>query len=828
MKSYPNYRVTPWRIKEKSRKKIDSNFHISKIDIGGTVTNIGKRSFQCPEATSLFIGKSVSSIGDFAFANCKKLRSIQVSENNKTYKSIKNGVMTKTHHELVVGGNESKIPDEVVRIGMGAFYGRQMNSITIPGSVKSISNYAFYDCTNLTAVYVLADTPPTLGSQVFGKNADGRRIYVKTECLSAYKYAWPQYKNRIFSIQSPPEYYNIKSAEDWESFRKALDDGTTFEGETVTLENDITVENCMGNTLFKGTFDGKGHTITFNASTSQQPMGLFQYVEDATIQNLKVVGTLTNETNSTASICGRTFGTVNIIGCVSELAITGNACGESTHGGFVALNTGYATLNITNCVFAGKLLGTTDTFNGGFVGYNGGTINFSNCLFKPAEVTMSSMASCTFNSGNQTANYSTCYYTQPLGSPQGNKVEEESELPADIGSLVKSESFGVEIYSNGMKYGGKYYAKPDVSAYSYLDANGNETLSQTTYAVKNNKSTLGSDGNTTWYAVNKSVDLANRITVNGTVNLILTDGTTLNAQKGITVSSGSTLNIYGQASGTGQLIATGDNNAAGIGSGGNINIYGGIITAQGISGVYVTLSYNSANSSITSDSYSGTVTVASGKKFYDAANTSTIVNSGTVTNSSIAGKTLKPVTYTISFDKNAGNAEGEMEAQDMLYSKASNLTANTFSRTGYTFGGWATSANGAVAYTDEQSVKDLASTQGATVTLYAKWTPITYTIHYNKNAEDATGTMADQTFNCDETPVKTISDNAFTLTGKTLSSWNTKSDGTGSSYSPGEPVTKLTVESGPEITLYAQWKKGDLWGSGDGTSEAAAYVISKH
>jgi hypothetical protein len=133
-----------------------------------------------------------------------------------------------------------------------------------------------------------------------------------------------------------------------------------------------------------------------------------------------------------------------------------------------------------------------------------------------------------------------------------------------------------------------------------------------------------------------------------------------------------------------------------------------------------------------------------------------------------------------------------------------------------------------VAYTNGQNVNNLTTRAGATVEFFAKWTPITYTIHYNKNAEDATGTMADQTFNCDETPVKTISDNAFTLTGKTLSSWNTKSDGTGSSYSPGEPVTKLTVESGPEITLYAQWKKGDLWGSGDGTSEAAAYVISKH
>ena len=39
----------------------------------------------------------------------------------------------------------------------------------------------------------------------------------------------------------------------------------------------------------------------------------------------------------------------------------------------------------------------------------------------------------------------------------------------------------------------------------------------------------------------------------------------------------------------------------------------------------------------------------------------------------------------------------------------------------YTFNGWATSASGAKTYNDKQSVTNLSSTNGATVTLYANW-----------------------------------------------------------------------------------------------------------
>lgn len=105
-----------------------------------------------------------------------------------------------------------------------------------------------------------------------------------------------------------------------------------------------------------------------------------------------------------------------------------------------------------------------------------------------------------------------------------------------------------------------------------------------------------------WYYVEDDLQVVNRITVNGTVNIILGDGCTLEVQKGIEVPEGKTLNIYAQSAGDdkGSLVAFvgeggeyhqgrdaaigGDGGDDGYNDGmkaGNINIYGGNIEAHG-------------------------------------------------------------------------------------------------------------------------------------------------------------------------------------------------------------------------------------------------------
>ena len=90
-------------------------------------------------------------------------------------------------------------------------------------------------------------------------------------------------------------------------------------------------------------------------------------------------------------------------------------------------------------------------------------------------------------------------------------------------------------------------------------------------------------------------------------------------------------------------------------------------------------------------------------------------------------------TYTIVFNANTGS--GTMSNQSMTYDTAANLTANTFTKDKHTFKGWATTAGGAVEYTDGQSVKNLTATDGATINLYAVWELNSYTVSFVVDGE---------------------------------------------------------------------------------------------
>lgn len=86
--------------------------------------------------------------------------------------------------------------------------------------------------------------------------------------------------------------------------------------------------------------------------------------------------------------------------------------------------------------------------------------------------------------------------------------------------------------------------------------------------------------------------------------------------------------------------------------------------------------------------------------------------------------------YTVKFNANGGT--GTMADQNFVYSFEQALTANTFTKTGCTFKGWATADDGAVVYADTEAVKNL--TQSGTFNLYAVWERNMYDVSVTKNA----------------------------------------------------------------------------------------------
>lgn len=83
-------------------------------------------------------------------------------------------------------------------------------------------------------------------------------------------------------------------------------------------------------------------------------------------------------------------------------------------------------------------------------------------------------------------------------------------------------------------------------------------------------------------------------------------------------------------------------------------------------------------------------------------------------------------TYTVKFNANGGT--GTMQDEKFTYGFAQPLTANAFKKDGCMFAGWATSADGEKVYNDEQSVGNLTTTSGGSVTLFAVWKEALYMV----------------------------------------------------------------------------------------------------
>lgn len=233
--------------------------------------------------------------------------------------------------------------------------------------------------------------------------------------------------------------YIIDSPEDWNKLATNITYfNSTFNGyhnKHIRLNADISVTEMIGtengNNPFRGTFDGRGHTLTVSIGTAEAPIterfcGLFRYTYGATIKNLKTTGDIYTSNINAGGVVGRN-GTESITleNVSSDVAIHSTFSGAGYHGGLVgyAINASFIT-----CAFTGKLLGANSDHIGGLLGQKTNTENsnasFTNCLFAPAEVTVSTSLSYPFAAGatQLVTIVSNCYNTAALGNAQGQST----------------------------------------------------------------------------------------------------------------------------------------------------------------------------------------------------------------------------------------------------------------------------------------------------------------------------------------------------------------------------------------------------------------------
>ena len=305
--------------------------------------------------------------------------------------------------------------------------------------------------------------------------------------------------------------YLIGTTRQWQALAQNVNDGYTQEGKYFKLTADINIGNTMvgtinsdgnnitGGNAFKGYFDGNDHTITMalEGGSGELAVAPFRNV-DGRIYNLKVTGTISTSGKFAGSIVGRGM-YVRMTNCYSDVEITSSVSGDGTIGGLIDIlqnpysNTLLSKCFIEGCVFAGKLLGSTTTHCGGFVGWtnvNGMSLHISNSLFSPAETTFGTSNSKTFvrwggpEDSVQKVTVENCYYTATFGEAQGAMIYE-----------IKDETGAVMPYMNNfysassMFVGGNMLMMYTEEEFKYYGAGGQTvifTSSVNTTAKKTN------------------------------------------------------------------------------------------------------------------------------------------------------------------------------------------------------------------------------------------------------------------------------------------------------------------------------------------------------
>lgn len=176
-------------------------------------------------------------------------------------------------------------------------------------------------------------------------------------------------------------------------------------------------------------------------------------------------------------------------------------------------------------------------------------------------------------------------------------------------------------------------------------------------------------------------------------------------------------------------------------------------------------------------------------------------------NSDVATITYTLNEYTINLDANGGNLGSNVTSPITVKSgNTVSLLGYTATRTGYTFKDWYENDNPDFATSGgfPEFTPSRDNTTNKSKTFYAGWEPISYTVEFNGNGEDASSSMASQKFKYDES--KALSQNTFTRTGYTFTGWNTKADGIGTTYADKAEVSNLTYIDGGIFILYAQWQ----------------------
>lgn len=210
---------------------------ITEITLPESLVRIGEQAFEGTRLTSIYLPKNVAFLGNEdrideydgeiieeddlygdVFRDCMSLKEVKVDAANETYADVDGILYTKDLKTLLYCPDAKQtavVPEGVENIYEDAFEESCVVSVVLPSTLKTVGEYAFAICEDLTDVYTLATTPPSAIENAFAMYYDSdddwwtsypvctATLHVLPGCKAAYESAtgWNAFREIVEDAQ---------------------------------------------------------------------------------------------------------------------------------------------------------------------------------------------------------------------------------------------------------------------------------------------------------------------------------------------------------------------------------------------------------------------------------------------------------------------------------------------------------------------------------------------------------------------------------------------------------------------------------------------------
>ena len=236
--------------------------------------------------------------------------------------------------------------------------------------------------------------------------------------------------------------FPIATKDDWKEFCGVVNNGVTAVDAKLTADVNLGTEVVwVGDNYnqYGGTFDGQGHTLSFDW-TSQGDPAPFDFVDGATIKNLRTKGKITTSGGEASGLLGNAYGATTISNCVSDVEITSSIDWDACKAAGLVQTVGYnGKVTVTDCVVKGNINATTEKGRKGMAGFvytldDGGACTLTNGLYLGKNNGVGDEC-FTFAPAGVTLN--NCYYLNACGKAQGDKITEAQLESGEVAHLLQ-------------------------------------------------------------------------------------------------------------------------------------------------------------------------------------------------------------------------------------------------------------------------------------------------------------------------------------------------------------------------------------------------------